>query len=292
MPRRPLVTVLLSTYNDLRFLPEAVDSILAQTLADFEFLVIDDDSTDGTREYLERLRDKRVRVVRNASNHGLTRSLNRGLSAAAGKFVARMDADDVAMPDRLARQVEFLRAHPEVGVVGSSRLLVDERGEFVAQASAVTDDLSIRWKCLLGNPFAHPTVILRLDVIDEHRLRYDEAFRTAQDYELWTRLLPLTRGANIAEPLLKYRLRDGVSRVQKSEQIANHDRIALAAIGRLVPGFPITADEVSQLRGRFGGHSVRDAGMNPADPPWQAKYRELKKAFATAYGRDPGALAA
>ena len=292
MPRRPLVTVLLSTHNDLRFLPEAVDSILAQTLADFEFLVIDDGSTDGTREYLEALRDRRVRVVHHASNQGLTRSLNRGLSAAAGKFVARMDADDVAMPERLARQVEFLRAHPEVGVVGSSRVLVDERGQFVARAPAPEDDLSIRWKCLLGNPFAHPTVMLRLDVIDEERLRYDEAYQTAQDYELWTRLLPVTRGANLAEPLLRYRLRDGVSRVLKADQLANHDRIALAAIGRLVPGFSITAEEVTQLRGRFGGESVRDPGMNAGEPRWQGKYMELRKAFAAIHGRDPGAIAA
>src|SRR4051812_755507 len=100
MPRGPLVTVLMPAWNDLRFLAEAVDSILAQTFEDFELLVVDDGSADGTGEYLCGLRDPRVRVLRNPSNRGVTPSLNRGLSAAVGTLVARMDADDVALPDR------------------------------------------------------------------------------------------------------------------------------------------------------------------------------------------------
>jgi glycosyltransferase involved in cell wall biosynthesis len=292
MSREPLVTVLMSAYNDVRFLPESVESILAQTFGDFELLIIDDGSADGTRGYLDSLRDPRVRVLGNATNLGLTRSLNRGLDAAAGRFVARMDADDVALPERLARQVAFLRSNADVGVVGSSRVLIDERGRFVAHAPAAEDDLRIRWKCLLGNPFAHPTVMLRREVMERHGLRYDEAFRTAQDYELWTRLLAVTSGVNLREPLLQYRLRDGVSRVHKADQLRNHDRIACGAIRRLVPGFLINEQEVSELRGRFGGHSVREAHMDPTDPRWVERYRELGEAFAVAYGTDSAALAA
>jgi glycosyltransferase involved in cell wall biosynthesis len=292
MPGRPLVTVLISAHNDLRFLPEAVESIFAQTFDDYEFLIIDDGSTDGTRAYLDSLRDPRVRVLRNLTNVGLTPSLNRGLDAAAGEFVARIDADDVALPQRLARQVEFLRAHPEVAVCGSARDMVDERGSFVAHAPAAEDDLCIRWKCLLGNPFAHPTVMFRLDLLDEHGLRYDERCRTAQDYELWTRLLAMTRGANLREPLMKYRLREGVSRIHRGDQLRNHDRIALGAIRRLVPDFAITGREVTELRGRFGGHSVRDPAMDPADSEWVQKYRDLGDAFAARYGAQPAALAA
>jgi glycosyltransferase involved in cell wall biosynthesis len=278
----------MSVYNDGRFLPEAVESILAQTFKDYEFLVIDDGSSDGTAEYLRTLRDPRVRVLRNAVNFGLTRSLNRGLDAARGTFVARMDADDVSHSQRLARQVEYLCARPDVGVVGSARDLIDEAGRFVAHAPAAEDDVAVRWKCLLGNPFAHPAVMLRRDALDAHGLRYDERFRTAQDYELWTRLLTITRGANLPEPLLKYRLREGLSRVHKADQLRNHDEIALAAIRRLVPGFAITRQEVTELRGRFGGHSVREAGMDPADPQWQQKYQSLRAAFAANYERTHG----
>ena len=109
-----------------------------------------------------------------------------------------MDADDVAMPDRLSRQVAFLNDHPDVGILGSGRMVIDESGNFIAEARALADDLHIRWKMLLGNPFGHPTVMLRRRVLDSNKLRYDESFRTAQDYELWPRVLRHTLGANIA----------------------------------------------------------------------------------------------
>jgi glycosyltransferase involved in cell wall biosynthesis len=283
MPGRPLVTVLLSVHNDLRFLPQAVESILAQAFDDFELLIIDDGSTDGSGVYLDELRDSRIRVRRNVANLGLTCSLNLGLDAAAGRWVARMDADDVSEPDRLERQVAFFQANADVGIVGTSRTLIDERGVVVAHAPAVESDVDIRWKCLLGNPFAHPTVMFRLDLLNAHRLRYDESFRTAQDYELWTRLLMVTRGANLPEPLLRYRLREGVSRVHKSDQLHNHDRIASAAIRRLVPGLEINGHDVSELRGRYGGHSVRDPAMHRSDPRWQALYGSLRLHFLAAY---------
>ena len=287
MSRQPLVTVLMAVHNDLAYLPEAVDSILGQTLDDFEFLVLDDGSTDGSGEYLAGLNDPRVRLVRNGDNLGLTRSLNRGLDLAEGLFVARMDADDVALPHRLERQVAFLDAHPRVGIVGSSRVLIDPAGGFVAHAPAVEDDIGIRWKCLLGNPFAHPAVTFRLDLMDAHGLRYDETYLTAQDYELWSRLLGVTEGANLAEPLLRYRLRAGVSRTHKPDQLRNHDRIARASIGRLVPGFEVGEEEVTHLRGRFGGFSVREGGMDPRDPEWVVKYFYLLDAFEARYGATP-----
>jgi len=273
----------MSVHDDLRYLPAAVDSILGQTFDDFEFLVLDDGSADGSADYLSRLDDPRVRVVFNGENLGLTRSLNRGLDLAEGLYLARMDADDIAAPERLARQVEFLDATPRVGIVGSSRVLIDEAGDVVAQAPAAEHDLDIRWKCLLGNPFAHPAVMLRLDLLNAHGLRYDEQYRTAQDYELWSRLLEVTKGHNLPEPLLRYRLRAGVSRMHKTEQLRNHDRIARASIQRLVPGFGISEEEVMQLRGRFGGHSVREMTMDPAEPLWRAKLDQLRAAFVATY---------
>jgi hypothetical protein len=125
--------------------------------------------------------------------------------------------------------------------------------------------------------------MLRGHVLHEHHLRYDETFRTAQDYELWSRLLMHTQGANLREPLLRYRLRDGISKTCKPEQLANHDRIALAACSRLLPGFPVSAQDVTNLRGRFGGFSVRDAAMDPADPIWLNRYRQMFDAFASAH---------
>jgi glycosyltransferase involved in cell wall biosynthesis len=284
------VTVLLSTHNDLRLLPQAVESILAQTLADFEFLIIDDGSTDGTAEYLAGVcgEDPRVRVLRNETNIGLTRSLNLGIASARGQYLARLDADDVSAPKRLERQAAFLERNADVGVVGSSRKLIDEHGTTLGYARAVTNDLGIRWKSLLGNPFAHPSVMIRRDVLVKHRLSYNESYRTAQDYELWPRVLRHVKGANLEEPLLRYRLRQGVSRTSRADQLRNHDAIALSAIRTLLPGFPIDIYQVTELRGRYGGHSVREAGMDPADSHWAGKYLALLDAFCAAHRHEPG----
>jgi glycosyltransferase involved in cell wall biosynthesis len=291
VPGKPLVTVLMSVHDGRPYLAAAVESILRQSLDDFEFLITDDASADGSADDLAQLADPRVRLVRNPENLGLTRSLNNGLGMATGKYVARMDADDVAAPQRLARQAAFLDGHADVGVVGSSRVLINEAGEVVAHAPAVETDLRIRWKCLLGNPFAHPAVMLRREVLEAHGLRYDETFRTAQDYDLWSRLLAVTRGHNLPDALLSYRLRAGVSRVHRPEQLRNHDRIAHASIRRLVPRFEISAEEVTQLRGRFGGYSVREPGMDPKSARWLKKYLALLDAFVAQFDHDGDAAA-
>jgi len=278
----------MSVHNDLQYLRESVDSILNQSLGDFEFILIDDGSTDGSGSFLKNLSDPRVKLIVNASNIGLTASLNLGLEIAHGKFLARMDADDISEPQRLQRQVEFLEAHPQIGIVGCSRHLIDEAGKTVAIAPALEDDLAIRWKCLMGNPFAHPTVMIRRQVLLDNALRYDPFFRTAQDYELWTRLLPCTQAANLPEPLLRYRLRNGISRASKSQQLANHDRIIELAIQRLLPGFDLNPSDIPQLRGRFGGMSVREPGMASDDQPWAGVYLKMLDAFCRQYAKRDG----
>lgn len=288
MSRQPLVTVLMSVHNDLQYLHESVDSILNQTFNDFEFILIDDGSTDGSGEILKSLSDPRVKLLVNPANIGLTKSLNLGLETTRGKYLARMDADDISESRRLESQVNFLEAHPQIGIAGCSRHLIDEAGNTVAIAPALEGDLAVRWKCLMGNPFAHPTVMIRRSVLLDHSLRYDPAFRTAQDYELWTRLLLCTQGANLPEPLVRYRLRNGISRGSKSQQLANHDRIIQLAIQRLLPGFELDPADIPQLRGRFGGMSVREPGMNSDDRPWAGIYLKMLDAFCQQYARSDG----
>ena len=274
------VTVLIAVHNEERFVRDAIDSILDQSFTAFELVVVDDASTDGTPAILAALADRRVRVLRNNINLGLTASLNRGLDVAQGDFIARLDGDDVARSDRLALQVDFLGHHPDVGIVGSSRRVVDEHGTLLYEAAAIPDDAGIRWRLLLGNALAHPTVMIRRSVLDAHRLRYDESFRTAQDYELWTRLAAVTQTANLVEPLVTYRRRQqGISVSRRDEQLATHDRIAKLAFERLLPGFEIAADEVRQLRGRFGGQSVREPEMDPADPKWIEVLETVRREF-------------
>jgi glycosyltransferase involved in cell wall biosynthesis len=289
MPVRPAISVLLPTWNALRYLPAAVGSILSQDSDDFEFVIIDDGSTDPTAGYLESLRDTRLRILRNSVNLGVTESLNLGLNACRGEYIARMDADDIAEPDRLSTQLAFLESHTDVGIVGSSRLLIDENGQSLGTAPTMTDDLSIRWKCLLGNPLPHPTVMLRKELLDRHSLRYDPAFRSAQDYELWTRLLRVTRAQNISRPLLRYRIGpSSISRSRRAEQLANHDRIALLANQRLLPSFPLDALQIRNLRARYGGALVRDPELDPSDSQWIELLNAMLDAFRKAHIGAPG----
>ncbi len=290
MPGKPLVSVLMSVYNDASHLTAAVESILAQTLDDLEFIIIDDGSTDGSTELLNTINDPRIRLTLSKRNWGLTASLNRGLRECRGRFVARIDADDVAVPERLHRQVEVLEQRADIGILGSARLLIDEHDQLVGRSHPPVEDLAIRWKSLLGNPFGHPTVMLRAELLKRHRLQYDRTFRTAQDYELWTRLLRVARGANLAEPLVRYRLRNGASRTDKEQQLENHDRIAALSIRRMLPDFEVTDEQVRNLRGRFGGYSVRDVTMDPVDPQWRYLYLTMFDAFQAAYGSEPSLM--
>lgn len=249
MPRDPVVSVLMPVRDGARFLGAALASILGQTFDGFELIVVDDASTDATAEIVRGHRDSRLAYLCNETPAGLPKSLNRALDAARGEYLARMDGDDVAAPERLAAQVGFLEANPEVGVLGTACRLIDETGAPLRTVDMPATDLAIRWRSLIGNPFLHPTVMLRRAVVEKGGLRYDESLATAQDYELWLRLLARARGANLAEPFLSLRVHAGsMSATRAADQAASHARIALRAIGELWPDHPFDEGSFSLLR--------------------------------------------
>ncbi|HDL01964.1 MAG TPA: glycosyltransferase, partial [candidate division Zixibacteria bacterium] len=182
--KSPKVTVLMSVYNDERYLSESVDSILNQTYKDFEFLIINDGSTDRSREILESYSDPRIRLVRNDGNIGLTRSLNKGLALAMGEYIARMDADDISLPERLEKQVGFLDADSSVGVLGINSLLIDEDGNVLEKLQRPVTHDSIMAEMLTENRFVHSSVMLRKKLLKMSGY-YDEKLDMAQDYELF-----------------------------------------------------------------------------------------------------------
>lgn len=198
----PLVSVIMPVYNTAEYLDEAVQSILGQTLDDFEFIIIDDGSTDGSADMLDRYPDKRIKVI-HQPNSGIVASLNRGIELAQGKYIARMDSDDISLPDRLAKQIAFMESHPAVGICGTAcRLFGDEYG--ITKPKTRSDEIK-SW-LLFGPCMAHPTVVMRRDLIVKHSLRYDSEFEKAEDYELWIRFSRHCEMANIPEPLLLYRV--------------------------------------------------------------------------------------
>jgi glycosyltransferase involved in cell wall biosynthesis len=203
------VSVVMSVYNGDRFLRKAVDSILDQTYRDLELVVIDDGSTDGSAAILAGIADRRVRVVRQA-NAGLTRSLNRGIGLSSGAYVARMDADDVAHPRRLERQVAFMDAHPEVGLLGTAYDEIDAEDRVVGRRVFPTDDATLRATLIRYNPFFHASVMMRRDLLQEVGV-YDERIPSSvQDYELWFRIARRSKLSNLSE-LLGSRRYDGAN---------------------------------------------------------------------------------
>ena len=214
----PVVSVLMSVWNGAPQVREAVQSILSQTVADLELIVVDDDSTDATPGILASFRDPRLHVERRARG-GLTRALNVALGLARAPLVARLDADDVALPERLERQLAFLRAHPDVGLLGTAAREVDAAGRLVATLRPPTGDGEIRHALIRRNPFVHSSILMSRAVV-ERAGGYDEAFPVAQDYDLWMRMSRVTRMANLPEALILRRLLpDRVTATRQTERL-------------------------------------------------------------------------
>jgi len=201
----PKISVVMSVYNGERYLGEAVESIFNQTFSDFEFIIINDGSTDRTPEILTEFDDPRAKVI-NQPNRGLTASLNRAIRLAKGEYIARMDADDISEPTRLERQVEVLDRDPDVVLVACWYEVIDEKGNFLAHRRLPTDGRELTRLLMHENPICHGSVLMRKEAIEAVGL-YDENLRYAQDYDLWLRMLRKGYSFSIVpEFLYRYRI--------------------------------------------------------------------------------------
>ena len=202
----PAISVVMSVFNGETFLVDALESILKQTFTDFEFVIIDDGSTDRTPEILSEYakRDERVRVYSH-ENTGRAESLNRGIALAKAPLIARMDADDIAFPRRLEQQCEFMKVHPEIGLLGGAiELVTSTRRRFGVDIPPLKDD-ELRTAMARCNPFRHPTVIMRKETVLDSG-GYRKPLLDADDYDLWLRMAERTQIANLPQILLSYRV--------------------------------------------------------------------------------------
>ena len=199
----PHVSILTPVYNTRpEQLREAMDSMLAQTFTDFEFLILNDCSTDPqVEEVVKSYHDPRIVYAVNERNLGISGSRNRLLDMAQGEYLAVMDHDDFSFPSRLEKQVAFLDAHPDVGIVGS---LVENMANG-AVAPRPADDVGIKKMLMIHCNLSHPSCMIRRSVLEKHGIRYEAMFSPAEDYALFARLMPVTRFAVIQEPLFRYR---------------------------------------------------------------------------------------
>jgi glycosyltransferase involved in cell wall biosynthesis len=220
----PKLTVLMSVYNGQQYLAQAIQSILEQTFEDFEFLIINDGSTEPVGNIISSYKDDRIIVV-NQENIGLTRSLNRGLALARGKYVARMDSDDVSMHTRLQAEVADLEADENLDLVGSFFDIVDEQGNLIERKELILDPIYRLWRLQFHNNYGHGSVMFRKDSVKAAGM-YDESLRFAQDYDLWSRLTMKSNTKVIPEVLYRYRM---VSRGGQAS-VANYDAQLFNAI--------------------------------------------------------------
>ena len=265
MTSTPTISVVMSVYNAGPYLRPAVESVLAQTFTDNEYIFIDDGSTDDSpnvlREYAAR--DKRIRLTVRP-NKGLTVTLNEGLHQARGEFVARMDCDDVSLPDRFEKQLAWFRAHPDLVCIGGHFALVDEKGRLLTVLRPPSDDESIQKLLLAGHTaITHPSAMMRRDAA----LRvggYDPFFKTTQDLDLWLRLGEIGKLGNVPQLVLKFRQHGGSISENKREEQRRFGREA--------------CERAWKRRGL--------AGMTyEAAEPWRpGRDRHSRHAFALRYG--------
>lgn len=198
----PKISVLMPVFNCRQYIEDSVNSILNQTFSDFEFLIIDDSSTDGTFEYLKSLTDPRITLIRKPQNTGYTVSLNIGLKMAKGKYIARMDGDDISLSDRFAKQVTFMDANPDIIVCGGGYEAIGSDFKFIPKTS--NEDIVL--EMMSFSPIAHPTVFLRNSILKNNNIQYNTKYEPAEDYQLWMILSEYGKLANLSDVLIYYRI--------------------------------------------------------------------------------------
>lgn len=237
----PLVSVVMSVYNGAAYLREAMDSILSQTYSNFEFIIINDGSSDGSLAIIQSYSDERIRLIDNGTNKGLIDSLNAGISVATGKYIARMDADDISLPGRFEKQVAFMETDTAVGVCGCDYTLFSENKETYSSAFKTHDEI-LGWM-LFNASVAHPSLMIRASVLKEQRPVFNAEYKHAEDYDLWSRLLFTSRFGAVNEVLFKYREHAGqVTKVYHGEQVTSANRIRKNILQRA--GFSFTEQEL------------------------------------------------
>ena len=203
----PKISVILPCYNAEAFIGEAIRSILDQTFADFELIVIDDGSQDSSAKIIHSFTDKRINYVKNETNLGLIKTIN-------------MDADDISLADRFEKQVQYLDTHPEVGLLGAGYVTFPETRTVILIEKPTLFDV------MRSNPFAHPTVMFRRKIFHDYGLYYDVNYPHAEDYELWSRAIRFFDCHNLQEPLLKYRVHpDSITKTQSKQMSATAEKI-------------------------------------------------------------------
>lgn len=221
---KPLVSVIMATFNETPdIIKKSIESVLNQTYENLELLIFDDSTNDSTKSVIDKAAvDQRVTVNRFSKRKGFVQSLNTGLEQSHGKYIARMDGDDIALSDRLEKEVEYLETHPQISVVGGQIDIIDEKENTTSHRAYPTGGLKLWLFSCLRNPLAHPTIMMRRELID-NGYRYNEKLEMSEDLDLWLRLMnDGYRIANLEDTVLKYRVQESFNNKRTGEKQRNY----------------------------------------------------------------------
>lgn len=231
----PKISVILSAYNAEKYIRQAIGSILSQTMRDFEFFIVNDASTDSTAEIISSFNDSRIIRIENKTNKGAIESLNACMNLAKGEYIARMDADDISMPQRFKRQADFLDNNSETGMCGSWIKTFGPTKNYIHKYPCSHAD--IKFMMLTNNPFPHPGMMLRKKLFDKFKLRYKQDTFPAEDYDFWERAIRCFKTANIPEVLLHYRFHpQNASNTSGEKQRKEADKVRVRQLDRIIGG--------------------------------------------------------
>ena len=213
------ISVIMSVFNNEEYLNESIESIVNQSYKNFEFIIIDDASFDKSSEILKDWsnKDRRVKIITNEENIGLTKSLNKAIKIAQGEYIARQDGDDISLPQRLEKQIIFLEKHPEIKILGTFGYIIDKHGEILGKEILSTSFQEIKSKLIERNPFIHTSVMIKKEIIERVGV-YNDKFKTSQDYELWVRILRIAKGENMPLLLVKKRYHVNMISIKKDKE--------------------------------------------------------------------------
>lgn len=223
----------MPVYNADKYLKEAIDSILNQTYTDFEFIIINDCSTDNSMDIIASYSDPRIILINNIKNIGVADTLNKGINLARGKYIVRMDADDISMLHRIERQVAFMEYNNDVGISGSWVETFNKNKVLHIRKTKVNND-DLKCQLLFFTPFAHSSVIIRTEIFNNYKLLYDPYFARCEDYDLWVKASEITALANINEVLLKYRIHpEQICQKNREEQDADTKKVRIKLLKKI-----------------------------------------------------------
>jgi glycosyltransferase involved in cell wall biosynthesis len=290
--KTPAVSVVMSVYNGQLFLGQAIESVQNQSFSDFEFIIINDGSTDTSPKLLKTFaaKDQRIKLI-NQQNQGLVASLNRGIKQAKGKYIARQDADDASAPQRFEKQIDYLEAHPQAAVVGSSIEVMDNADKIMHRHAVLLNDAELRQELLVRSPFAHGSVMFRRQAAIDAGM-YDQASWPAEDYDLWLRLSKFGQLANLDEYLYIYR-EHGQSISAENDQLQQRklDEVrtkAWAERGRLLPKRQIKLSAYKALdMGQLRIERIFDNSVFISKAAWRNKQKSVAFKSLSQLAADP-----